>query len=819
MEQSIPEYILNQEQMEAVMWTEGPLLVLAGAGSGKTRVLTHRIAYLLDYCHIEPWHILAITFTNKAAGEMKERVENLVGNRARMMWVSTFHSMCLRILRSHIDRLGYRRDFSIYDTDDQRTVMRQIFKEKNFDSKLLKERAVLSVIGSAKNEGMSAEEFQRENGRDLRERRIAECYLEYEKRLRQNNALDFDDLLLRTVDLFRQEPEILSEYQERFRYILVDEYQDTNDIQFLLIDLLSERYKNLCVVGDDDQSIYRFRGANVGNILSFEKRFPGAHVVKLEQNYRSTENILETANAVIANNEGRKKKKLWTEKKGGEEVLFREFETAPEEAQFVIEDIRNGKFAYQDIVILYRTNAQSRLFEEQCVAKNLPYQIVGAVNFYQRREIKDILAYMKLVMNGNDEISLLRVINVPKRGIGASSIEKLRSFARANEAPEHPFSMLDACFDAKKAGISGKAEKGIKSFTGLIFSWREKLRASGLLPREGTEGEARRTKEEDTAYFGIRELMTAIRDDSGYYDELLQEGAVEAESRMQNIEELLNKAQDYEENSEQPSLSEFLEELSLLSDLDRTEDSRDRITLMTLHGAKGLEFAKVYLVGMNDGLFPGTLSMGDAEEMEEERRLCYVGITRARESLTMTAARTRMIHGEYQQMLPSRFVKEMPEQWVKKETLYTPKSFRFEDDGLPGRELPAFGGFYPGDGHGSSFRGESFGNRFSSGKAAFGKSFEELLSGKHSALGRSLSRATGSRKSGPGIPACMQKGRELPKLSSLSYREGDRVRHIKFGEGTVSRIQEDKKDYIVTVQFDTAGQKKMLANFAKLSKI
>ncbi len=794
------EKILNKEQAEAVRCTEGPLLVLAGAGSGKTRVLTYRIAYLIENCGVEPWNILAITFTNKAAGEMRDRVDQLVGQRAGEVWVSTFHSMCVRILRRHIELIGYTGDFSIYDADDQRTVMRQVLKTLNVDPKLLKERQVLALISSAKNEGTDPEQFQKDAGGDLRMRRIADCYREYEKQLKANNALDFDDLLLKTVALFQKAPEVLKYYQQRFRYILVDEYQDTNDIQFQLVHQLADRYRNICVVGDDDQSIYAFRGANLENILSFEKNYPGARVIKLEQNYRSTQRILDTANAVISNNTGRKEKRLWTAKQGGEPVRFREYESAKDEAEAVIREAQSCGRPYRDQVVLYRTNAQSRLMEEQCVKYNVPYQVVGGVNFYQRKEIKDILAYMKVLSNDADDVAFERIINVPKRGIGATSIQKLRSYAQQENV-----SLLQAAAHGPEAGIGGKAAKELEKFVHMATEWQRHLRAAGLMAEAaepGMEGS-----------FTLRELIEAIRDDTGYGMELRSEGEVEAETRFQNIEEIISKAADYQAQADAPKLSEFLEEVSLVADLDRKDDSQDALTLMTLHAAKGLEFPKVYLVGLSEGLFPGFRSIGEPEELEEERRLCYVGITRAEQELCMSSARSRMVNGEYLTLLPSRFVDEMPEE-VEKRLLYQPKRNRDVDDGdfsfrTESRERLS-GSFFAG------FGGNAFGGTFPGGSGISGgaAAFSYGAGRQKSSLG-----AKGSRKSGSGIPAYLKKGAEMPALTSLDYAEGDRVKHVKFGVGTVSKIEEDKKDFRVTVQFDSCGQKKIYARFAKLERI
>ena len=789
--------ILNKEQVEAVQRTEGPLLVLAGAGSGKTRVLTHRIAYLIQEKGVFPSHILAITFTNKAAAEMRERVEKLLPGEGNSVWVSTFHSMCLRILRREIEHLGYDRDFSIYDTDDQRTLMRQILKELKIDSKTLRERAVLSQISQTKNRGGNAEDYLSESDGDYLSKLIYQCFKRYEEKLKENNALDFDDLLLKTLELFERFPGVLLQYQERFRYILVDEYQDTNDVQFRLIYSLAKKYSNICVVGDDDQSIYRFRGANLENILSFEAEFPGCHTIKLEQNYRSTSPILNLANTVIAENRRRKSKKLWTEKTEGKEVLFQEYETAEEEAREVIRHIRGENRFYKDFAILYRTNAQSRLFEEQCIAWNIPYQIVGGVNFYQRREIKDLLAYMKIMVNQRDDIAFERIINVPKRGIGNASIEKLRQYGLQFGG----FSLIETIPFAKAAGLSGKALSEIDKFSQTVESWK---------------------KEE------LGKLIERILDDTGYETELLSEGAIEAESRMENIRELEGKLLSYiQENGEDASLAAFLEEVSLLSDLDRSDLTEDKITLMTLHGAKGLEFPVVFLVGLSDGLFPSALSLGDDEEIEEERRLCYVGITRAEEELYLSSAKNRMVNGQTQYFKISRFFEDIPDELLKKNLLYRPK--RSEEELFLENSGKSYYNSYLKNAESSiaSYLGRS-GEGGYGAKGYSGGSYERQERGFGEPYGRQgigfgKGQSTDAPKYGS-LDTLKQSGLLQKGFSSLgktkpSYQEGDRVKHTKFGEGSVLKIEEDVKDYLVTVLFDSAGQKKMMAGFAKLEKL
>lgn len=780
---------LNPMQKEAVLHTEGPLLILAGAGSGKTRVLTHRIAYLIEEKEVNPWNILAITFTNKAAGEMRERVDSLVGFGAESIWVSTFHSTCVRILRRYIEHLGYTTSFSIYDSDDQKTLMKQVFKTLDIDTKQYKERSVLGIISSAKDKLISPEEFLLNAGQDFRQKKVGEIYREYQNQLKKNNALDFDDLIVKTVELFQNDSQILDYYQERFRYIMVDEYQDTNTAQFKLISLLASKYGNLCVVGDDDQSIYRFRGADIENILSFEQTFPGARVIKLEQNYRSTQNILDAANGVIRHNRGRKEKSLWTANGTGDEILFKQFDDARDEADYIARQIRDSEFSYQDQAVLYRTNAQSRLLEEQCIFYNVPYRLVGGVNFYQRKEIKDILAYLKTVANGVDDLSVLRIINVPKRGIGATSMGRVTMFAS-----EHGMSLYSALREARMVPGLGKAVEKI----GRFISQMECFRAMA-----------------QSEEYSIQDLIEAILEETGYEEELKAEGEIEAETRMENIQELINKAAAYEEDSQHPSLDEFLEQVALVADIDNVDSSEDRVTLMTLHSAKGLEFPKVYLAGMEDGLFPGMMAVSsdDPTDMEEERRLCYVGITRAKKELVITAARKRMTHGETRYCKPSRFVEEIPAELLKEERLepvlgsargadsFGGASGRFGagEEGLPWNQ--------PGSGTVSTF-GKGY-NAYASKTTGFGTANAGFKGGK-GGLGSGQSFGTN-----PGFG----KSFTVQKAASLDYKEGDRVHHDRFGDGTVKEIVDGARDYEVTVEFDTGGQRKMMACFAKLKKI
>ena len=760
---------LNEPQREAVYHTDGPLLILAGAGSGKTRVLTHRIAYLIEERNVNPWNILAITFTNKAAGEMRERVDSLVGFGSESIWVSTFHSMCVRILRRFIDRLGYDNRFTIYDTDDQKTLMKEVCKKVAIDTKVFKERSLMSAISSAKNELILPDEFELNAGGDFAKLKIAKVYREYEAQLKANNALDFDDLLVKTVQLLQTQPDVLENYQERFRYIMVDEYQDANTVQFQLVRLLAGKYRNLCVVGDDDQSIYKFRGANIRNILDFEHEFSDACVIKLEQNYRSTGNILNAANRVIANNKGRKEKTLWTANGEGELVHLRQFDTGYDEADFIAEDIKKEVRAgasYNDHAVLYRTNAQSRLLEEKFVAMNVPYKIVGGVNFYARREIKDLLAYLKTIDNGMDDIAVRRIINVPKRGIGLTTINRIQE-----SAAERGLGFYETLMAPELIPGIGRSAAKLDSFAALIEYFK------GL-----------------TGQMSITDLLREVIEKTGYMESLDSEDKEDAQARKENIDELINKAAAYEEAAEDrdepATLSAFLEEVALVADIDSLDEEQDYVVLMTLHSAKGLEFPHVYLAGMEDGLFPSymTITSDDRDDLEEERRLCYVGITRAEQELTLTCARRRMVRGETQYNKISRFIKEIPAE------LLDTGSRRIE----PETEVPVQQNTYA---HArEAFRARAFGAAYSNG------------AGKSSGVS--------SGKSSQGL-ASLQKGSQLAAGSggSPDYAEGDRVRHVKFGEGTVLEIRSGGRDYEVTVDFDSAGVRKMFAKFAKLVKI
>ena len=739
---------LNEEQKKGVFTTEGPVLLLAGAGSGKTRVLTHRIAHLIDELGVNSYHIMAITFTNKAAGEMKERVERLVGMGADSIWVTTFHSTCVRILRRFADRLGYDNSFTIYDTDDQKSVMKDVCKHLQIDTKQMKERTILSAISSAKNELVGVQEYETQAMGDFRKQKVAAAYREYQNILKKNNAMDFDDLIMNAVELFKACPDVLEYYQKRFQYIMVDEYQDTNTAQFRLIRLLAEGSRNICVVGDDDQSIYKFRGANIRNILDFEKYYPEAVVIRLEQNYRSTQNVLDAANAVIRNNVGRKSKTLWTDKGAGNRIHYRQFDNAYEEAEFIADDIsrkiKDGIVEAGECAVLFRTNAQARLLEERFVVEGIPYDVVGGTNFYARREIKDLLSYLKTVDNARDDLAVKRIINVPKRGIGAATIAKVDDYAQM-----HEISFYEALCHADEIQGLGKAEAKIRPFVNMIQVFRSRL-----------------------SYYSLKELMHDILDTTNYINEMDVDDEIEAQSRIDNIDELINKIVAYEEANDEPSLSAFLEEVALVADIDRLSEDDNRVLLMTLHSAKGLEFSHVYLAGMEDGIFPSymTIASDDPAEIEEERRLAYVGITRAKDDLTLCYAKMRMVRGETQMNAVSRFVKEIPPELMDNKPpapRYQPVVADKSSRTISAPKKPYLA---------------------SAGTGSFG------------ALG-------------------ISKGSEAVKGGKPDYDIGDRVRHVKYGEGFVTDLEPGPRDYKVTVDFDDAGQKIMYAAFAKLEKL
>ena len=737
---------LNPPQQEAVFHTEGPLLILAGAGSGKTRVLTHRIAHLIEDKGVNPFNILAITFTNKAAQEMRERVDKLTGADGMSVWVATFHSTCVRILRRYIDRLGYDNRFTIYDSDDQKTLMKEICRKLNIDTKKYKERSLLAQISHAKDEMITPDEMEMNAGGDFNQKKAAQVYREYQAALKSNNALDFDDLLVKTVELFQNCGDVLEAYQEKFRYIMVDEYQDTNTVQFKFVSLLAARYGNLCVVGDDDQSIYKFRGANIGNILGFERVFPDAKVIRLEQNYRSTKNILNAANEVISNNAARKEKRLWTENPEGEKLHFRQFMNGFEEAEYVIGDIAKKKREhtadYRECAILYRTNAQSRLFEEKCLKANIPYKIVGGINFYARKEIKDLLCYLKTIDNSADDLAVRRILNVPKRGIGATTVGRVQDYADYMN-----ISFYDALRVAEEVPSIGRSLSKIEGFVTFIQSLKSKAQA-----------------------YSVTEILEEVIDLTGYVDELKAEDTEESRARIENIDELISKTVSYEETTKaegrEATLSGFLEEIALIADIDTVNPDQDYVLLMTLHSAKGLEIPYVYLAGMEDGMFPSSMCIfsDDPTDMEEERRLCYVGITRAMKELTLTSARQRLVRGETQYNKVSRFVREIPRELVELGTTIQEHKPSMQETPSPKNSYMQMR---------QTFRAKPF----------------EAQNFK------------------------------VTKAASLDYGVGDTVRHIKFGVGIVKDIVEGGRDYEVTVDFDKVGVKKMFAGFAKLKKI
>jgi len=759
--------MLNEKQREAAMTLSGPVLILAGAGSGKTRTLINRISYMIDEGGVEPYNILAITFTNKAAEEMRNRVDDTIDFGANSIWVATFHSTCVRILRRYIDKLGYDNNFTIYDTDDTKVVMKEICKRLQIDTKQYSERMFLNSISKAKDELISPIEMKKDAMGDYGMQQVAKVYYEYEKALIKNNALDFDDLIYKTVELFKTWPDILESYQDRFKYIMVDEYQDTNTAQFELIRLLASKYRNICVVGDDDQSIYKFRGANIRNILDFEKVYPDAKVVKLEQNYRSTQTVLDAANAVIRNNVGRKAKALWTDKGQGNRIRLKQFDRAYEEAEFITSDInrkkRNGLADYMNCAVLYRTNAQARILEEQFVMSGIPYDVVGGVNFYSRKEIKDILAYLKTIDNAKDDLAVKRIINVPKRSIGATTVAKVQDYAERNE-----ISFYEALKEADSISSVQKSAQKLKDFVDMIQTFRSKL-----------------------DYISLEELVNDVLNTTCYMDNIDGTDKVEIEARKENVQELINKVIAFEQEKETDvTLSQFLEEVALVADIDRINEDNNKVLLMTLHSAKGLEFEHVYLSGMEDGLFPSylTITSDDPMEIEEERRLCYVGITRAKEDLTLTASRSRMVNGQTQYNALSRFVKEIPEDLF--------------DGRLPVRrvreeDIPS-----------SSSRSE-LGWQVTKQKPYAMSPKERNAHAKPFIMNAASSQINSSKNIGSNTSSS----------DELEYSIGDRVRHIKFGEGLVMNIVRGGRDFEVTVDFDTAGVKKMFAAFAKLKKI
>ena len=835
---------LNDKQKEAVFQTEGPVLILAGAGSGKTRVIIHRIAYLLEKCNVDPFNIMAITFTNKAAKEMRDRVDSLIGFGSESIWVSTFHSSCVRILRRYADRIGYDTNFTIYDTDDQKTVMKQVCKKLQIDTKQIAEKSILRAISSAKDELMDPDEFAKGTAGDFREQKIANAYAEYQATLKKSNAMDFDDLIMKTVELFKTDKEVLESYQRRFKYIMVDEYQDTNTAQFELIRLLADAHRNLCVVGDDDQSIYKFRGANIHNILDFEKVYREAKVIKLEQNYRSTQNILDAANAVIRHNVERKNKALWTSAGEGEQVKLRRFDTGREEARYIVDDInRKHRFRnvpYGSCAVLYRTNAQSRLIEEQFVQEGTPYELVGGTNFYARKEIKDMLAYLKTVENGADDVAVKRIINVPGRGIGQTTIDKVQAYADAEG-----ITFYQALTEADRIASLGRTASKLDPFVTMIQGFRSAL-----------------------GFYGLTELIRDILDKTNYIEKLKEADEDDADDRIENIEELVSKIASYEKETEEPTLGGFLQEVALVADVDGMKEDVDHVYLMTLHSAKGLEFDHVYLAGMDDGIFPSYMSVNgdDPGAIEEERRLAYVGITRAKQELTLLSARMRFINGETRQNPLSRFVREIPAALLDGELGEDFRDDRSDDDDDDLFSSSGFSGFgrsydcgsssyggdrsYSGSGFGgrdqgvpdtlrtvrvthadgfdapTSYRNVGTGAATRSGGAGAVSGYASASSGLRSfgsGQGRALERPKMQETRKPattlsGIQG-LQRGMKAASPASIDYTVGDRVKHVKFGEGVVAEMEPGPKDTKVTVDFDTAGRKVMYAAFAKLEKI
>ena len=745
---------LNPEQLEAVKTTEGPLLVIAGAGSGKTRVLTYRIAYLIEKGE-KPYNILAITFTNKAAKEMKERVEGLIKEKAQDIWISTFHSSCVRILRRDIDKLGYDKNFVIFDTADQKTLIKECQKEANLDDKEYSYQYLMSEISKAKNQLITAKEYSKQNQTNYRLSKVSVVYMLYEKKLKANNALDFDDLIMKTTQLFLENPEVLSYYQNKFKYILVDEYQDTNTAQFTLVSLLASGFGNLCVVGDDDQSIYGWRGADMRNILEFEKAFPGAKTIKLEQNYRSTSNILNAANEVIKNNEGRKSKRLWTKNGEGEKIQFYRAMDEKEEAKYIIEQIKTSvkkNRKYSDFGVLYRINAQSRIIEDYLMSEALPYKVVGGMKFYDRKEIKDVICYLRVLYNPQDNISLKRVINEPKRGIGKTALENVQNFAdERNTSCWEILRNIDICPNV------ARATKPIKEFIITM----EKIK--------------KEVKEEELS---VSQTISKVVNETGYMSALEQEDTIENQTRIENIAELVAVAEEYEKEAAEPSLADFLENMALISDLDETsEEEKEYITLMTMHSAKGLEFPVVFIPGMEEGVFPGYRSMGDQAEIEEERRLCYVGITRAREKLYISCANRRTLFGNTTMNKPSRFLEEIPENL------------------MDGYEKP---------------RNDYGMSDFYSSNTFFDSNYLENTNYKNKIAASTISNDYVKNIEGHKM-AITQMHADLSV-----FQEGKFVLHKRFGAGVITKIIPEDDDLMLEIMFERSGKKRLMAKFAQL---
>ena len=761
---------LNNKQYEAVTNTEGPCLVIAGAGSGKTKVLTHKIAYLIKEKDVKPWYILSITFTNKAANEMKERIVNLVGDVATDIWMGTFHSICVRILRRFIDRIGFDNSFIIFDTSDQKTLVKNCLKDLGIDDKLFNDRSVLSEISNAKNEMLTPESYAARANGDFRKEKISTVYELYQKRLKENNAIDFDDIINYTIEILQDNEDIREYYCDKFKYILVDEYQDTNKAQFMLVKILASKYKNITVVGDNDQGIYSFRGADISNILNFEKDFPGTKIIKLEQNYRCTGNILKAANAVIKNNEVKYKKELWTQNEEGNLPKVYQADNEYDEASYIVEQIehlrREEYYKYKDFAVLYRMNTQSRAIEDILRRENIPYKIIGGLKFYERKEIKDLIAYLRLIQNHNDNLSLRRIINEPKRGIGKTSLDKIELIS--NDTGE---SMYEIIKRADEFGLN-RVFLNSREFVNTI----EELSAK---------------KDE----LPISELIKQVLKKSGYTKALQNENTIEAENRIENLDEFLTVAIEFEEEEVENGLREFLEGITLSSDIDELEESDDYVTLMTLHSAKGLEFPVVFLVGMEEGIFPGYKSISEPRELEEERRLCYVGITRAKEHLYLTCSKQRTIFGSTSYNQTSRFLKEIPEEL------------------LDGYE-EAFGDTTNKE---RMFKDTDYSWTYGSGNSKVKSYKMDNIESKVAAASKSASNFM--FRTAESFLSNLNKKSEEKKVDLSQYKEGLRVFHKKFGEGTISIVEPENDDLKVDINFDKVGHKRLMAKFANLQII
>ena len=765
---------LNDKQYEAVVNTEGPCLVIAGAGSGKTKVLTHKIAYLIKEKNVKPWNILAITFTNKAANEMKERIVNLVGDVAGDIWMGTFHSICVRILRRFIDRIGFGTSFIIFDTTDQRTLVKNCLRDLNIDDKLFNERAVIAEISNAKNEMLTPEMYRARTNGEFRKEKIADIYDLYQKRLKENNAIDFDDIINYTIEILQENEDIREYYCDKFKYVLVDEYQDTNKSQFTLVTILASKYKNITVVGDNDQGIYSFRGADISNILNFEKDFPGTKIIKLEQNYRCTGNILKAANSVISNNEVKYKKELWTQNEEGNLPKVYQAEDEYDEARYIVEQIEHLKreeyYKYNDFAVLYRMNTQSRAIEDILRRENIPYKIIGGLKFYERKEIKDIIAYLRLIQNTNDNLSLRRIINEPKRGIGKTSLDKIETISNETGIP-----MYEIIKRANEFGLN-RVFLNSREFINVI----EELKA----------------KKDD---MNISDLIKEILRKSGYTKALEDENTIEAENRIENLDEFLTVAIEFEEEEAENGLSQFLEGITLSSDIDDLDEDADYVTLMTLHSAKGLEFPVVFLVGMEEGIFPGYKSISEPKELEEERRLCYVGITRAKEYLFLTCSRQRTIFGSTSYNQVSRFLEEIPEELLE----------GYEE---------AFGETTNKD---KMFEDSSY--KWSYGNNGNGKVKSYKIDTKEPVMAASKVNSSNNNnfmfRTAESFLSNLNKKKNNTTVDLSQYKAGMRIYHKKFGEGTINNVEPEEDDLKVDINFDKVGHKRLMAKFANLEII